>query len=87
MQPTEGTILTVAREACEKAESLDTDDEVRLWQEVVIAAEKALEKTPEMLPVLKKAGVVDAGGQGLVFIFTGMLSVFRNGVIVAPREI
>ena len=87
MQPTEGTILTVAREACEKAESLDTEDEVRLWQEVVIAAEQALEKTPEMLPVLKKAGVVDAGGQGLVFIFTGMLSVFRNGVIVAPREI
>ena len=84
MQPTEGTILTVAREACEKAESMDTDDEVKLWQEVVIAAEQALEKTPEMLPVLKKAGVVDAGGQGLVYIFTGMFSVFRNGVMDRP---
>ena len=86
MKPTEGTILTVARLACEKAESMDEDDIATLWQAVVDAAQVALDNTPEQLPVLKKAGVVDAGGQGLVYIFTGMLSVFANGVIVENEE-
>lgn len=85
MKPTEGTILTVARLACEKAESLRETDEAALWRQVVDAAQAALDNTPEQLPVLKKAGVVDAGGQGLVYIFTGMLSVFKDGVIV-PAE-
>ena len=86
MKPTEGTILTVARLACEKAESMDEDDIATLWQAVVDAAQVALDNTPEQLPVLKKAGVVDAGGQGLVYIFTGMLSVFAKGVIVENEE-
>ncbi len=86
MKPTEGTILTVARLACEKAESMEEDDIATLWQAVVDAAQVALDNTPEQLPVLKKAGVVDAGGQGLVYIFTGMLSVFANGVIVENEE-
>ncbi len=82
MKPTEGTILTVARVACEKAESMDTDDEVEVWRRVVDSAQTALARTPDQLPVLKKAGVVDAGGQGLVYVLEGMLSVFRNGVII-----
>lgn len=86
MKPTEGTILTVARLACEKAESMQEEDVAVLWQEVVNAAQAALDNTPEQLPVLKKAGVVDAGGQGLVYIFTGMLSVFKDGVIVQSAE-
>ena len=86
MKPTEGTILTVARLACEKAESMQEEDVAVLWQEVVNAAQVALDNTPEQLPVLKKAGVVDAGGQGLVYIFTGMLSVFKDGVILQSAE-
>lgn len=82
MKPTEGTILTVARLAAEKAETTDTDDVAELWSAVVDAAQAALDDTPNQLEVLKKAGVVDAGGQGIVYIFTGMLSVFRDGVIV-----
>lgn len=78
MKPTEGTILTVAREACEKAESMDTTDEVRLWSAVVDAAKVSLANTPELLPVLKKAGVVDAGGQGIIYVFEGMLKVFKG---------
>ena len=57
-------MLTVARVACEKAETMTEEtDEVALWTAVVDAAQAALDYTPEQLPVLKKAGVVDAGGQ------------------------
>ncbi len=87
MKPTEGTILTVAREACEKAESMDETDIVALWTAVVEAAKVSLANTPELLPVLKKAGVVDAGGQGIIFVFEGMLKVFRGeGMIEAEEE-
>lgn len=87
MKPTEGTILTVARLACEKAESMaDETDEVVLWQAVVDAAQAALDNTPELLPVLKKAGVVDAGGQGIVYIFGGILSVLKDGKMVESEE-
>ena len=84
MNPTEGTILTVARIAAEKAqEAADLDrDPVHVWDAVCVGAWEALEQTPEMLPVLKKAGVVDAGGKGLCLIFDGMLSVFKNDVII-----
>ncbi|MEG2929457.1 MAG: DAK2 domain-containing protein [Oscillospiraceae bacterium] len=83
MKPTEGTMLTVARVACEKAETMPEEtDVVVLWSAVVKAAQEALDYTPEQLPVLKKAGVVDAGGQGVVYIFTGMLSVLKDGIIV-----
>ncbi len=82
MKPTEGTILTVAREACEKAETMDTTDIVELWTAVVEAAKVSLANTPELLPVLKKAGVVDAGGQGIIFIFEGMLKVFRGEAMI-----
>ena len=56
-----------------------------VWDEICNAAEDALETTPELLPVLKRAGVVDAGGQGLCYIFRGMQSVFRDGIIAASE--
>ena len=80
MKPVEGTILTVARVAAEKARdsSFSTNDPVSLWSDVCACAEEALEKTPDQLPILKKAGVVDAGGKGLVIIFNEMLRAFRG---------
>lgn len=90
MKPTEGTILTVARMAAEHAQQLMEQETeitaVQMWKEVLSSAEDALAQTPEMLPVLKKAGVVDAGGQGFVEIWRGMLSVIENGEIIASDE-
>ena len=73
MKPKEGTILTVARGAANKGIDLvgETDDLFYYIQEVIKEAEIVLEKTPDMLPILKEAGVVDAGGQGLLEIFKG----------------
>ncbi|NLC78680.1 MAG: DAK2 domain-containing protein, partial [Ruminococcaceae bacterium] len=69
MKPTEGTILTVAREASEKAATVyETTEPVKLWEIIVEQSKETLLRTPDMLPVLKKAGVVDSGGQGLVYI-------------------
>ena len=84
MKPTEGTILTVARVAAERGrEALELgSDPIQVWDAVCMGAADALEETPELLPVLKKAGVVDAGGQGLCLIFEGMLSVFRSGIVL-----
>lgn len=86
MKPTEGTMLTVARVSAEEAAAANYEDVTALWQVVCDAAQKALDHTPEQLPVLKKAGVVDAGGQGLVIIFNGMLSVLRDGVMIQLSE-
>ena len=86
MKPTEGTMLTVARVASEEAAASGIADAVELWQLVCTAAQRALDNTPEQLPVLKEAGVVDAGGQGLVYIFEGMLSVFKDNHIIAADE-
>lgn len=78
MKPKEGTILTVAREAAEKATEIceDTEDLEVFFNEILAHAERTLEKTPEMLPVLKEAGVVDSGGQGLVEVMRGALDGF-----------
>ncbi|MFR8052115.1 MAG: DAK2 domain-containing protein [Negativibacillus massiliensis] len=89
MKPTEGTILTVARLASEHAQQVAQQEEiteVMMWKEILSAAEDALAQTPEMLPVLKKAGVVDAGGQGFVEIWKGMLSVIENEQIIPSEE-
>ena len=84
MKPTEGTILTVARVAYEKGltAAMENRDVVYVWKEVCAAAYEALDTTPDLLPVLKKAGVVDAGGKGLCVIFDGMLSVFADGKVI-----
>ena len=88
MKPTEGTILTVARMAYEagiEAAKHDTSA-LHVWQTITDAANDALSITPELLPVLKKAGVVDAGGKGLCSIFEGMLSYIKDGVVVEYDE-
>lgn len=86
MKPTEGTILTVARESAEAAskKAAETNDIAELFGVIVSAAEAALDKTPELLPVLKKAGVVDAGGMGYLMIMRGIKSaVDGSGAIEA----
>lgn len=84
MKPTEGTILTVARMAYEAGieASKISSDSVYVWQAICDKANEALAITPELLPVLKKAGVVDAGGKGLCVIFEGMLSVIKDGIMI-----
>ncbi len=88
MKPTEGTILTVARVAGEKAVELaeQTDDIKAVFDCILENAIDALNQTPEMLPVLKKAGVVDAGGKGLVVILEGIASVANGNGIVAQTQ-
>lgn len=88
MKPTEGTILTVARIASEKATAAFEagKDALGVFADAIDGAKEALAETPELLPMLKKAGVVDAGGQGFVIILEGMMSVFRDGVIIASNS-
>ncbi len=88
MKPTEGTILTVARVASEKAVEAKNNglDELGVFAAAIEGAKEALDQTPEILPVLKKAGVVDAGGRGFVLILEGMMSVFENGVIIKSEN-
>ncbi|MDO4832137.1 MAG: DAK2 domain-containing protein [Clostridia bacterium] len=89
MKPTEGTILTVVRLAAKAGATYGTEHKeagiAEVWESVCKGADEALEMTPELLPVLKKAGVIDSGGQGLVYAFYGMLSVFKDGKII-PDE-
>lgn len=88
MKPTEGTILTVARVASEKATAAYNNggDELTVFAAAIEGANEALAQTPELLPVLKKAGVVDAGGKGFVLILDGMMSVFKDGVMIASKN-
>lgn len=89
MKPTEGTILTVVRLAARDGAAFGTEnkeaDMAQIWEAVCVGAEDALATTPDLLPVLKKAGVIDSGGQGLCYAFRGMLSVFEGNGIV-PNE-
>ena len=83
MKPVEGTILTVARESAKAGEkkAKETDDVVVVMEAVVRGAKKSLAKTPDLLPILKEVGVVDSGGQGLLFIYEGFLEVLSGKVI------
>lgn len=75
VRPIEGTILTVAKDSASAAEAAlkETDDPVEILRRIVSAADESVQRTPELLPVLKQAGVVDSGGKGLFFILEGML--------------
>lgn len=86
MKPTEGTILTVARVAAEKANDAQCKDFPELFDVLTTAAKETLDQTPEMLPVLKKAGVVDAGVMGYYTILKGMASVICGGVMIGAKE-
>ena len=86
MKPTEGTILTVMRASAEKAERVHQkyrDDLVGLFASIIRAADDALARTPDMLPVLKEVNLVDAGGYGFVVILKGMLSALKQKPIPA----
>lgn len=86
MKPTEGTILTVARVASEKANDAQCKNFPELFEVLTTAAKETLDQTPEMLPVLKKAGVVDAGGMGYYTILKGMASVICGGIMIETNE-
>lgn len=85
MKPVEGTILTVSRGAAigAKKKAEETDDAVEVMKAALEGAKTALAKTPDMLPVLKEVGVVDSGGQGLVFIYEGFLSALTGEYIAS----
>lgn len=80
MKPVEGTILTVAREAAKAGEkkAKSTDDVIEVMTAVVKGGKRALAKTPDLLPVLKEVGVVDSGGQGLLFVYEGFLTALNG---------
>lgn len=80
MKPVEGTILTVAKDAAKKGVQVSqrTDNIVSIMEEVLQEAKASLKRTPDLLPVLKEVGVVDSGGQGLVFVYEGFLAVLKG---------
>ena len=86
IKPVEGTILTVAKDIAFAAEKAleTTDHPVLILEEVVKAAEESVNRTPDLLPVLKKAGVVDAGGMGLFLIFEGMMRHINGDSLQTP---
>ncbi len=88
MKPTEGTILTVAREAAEvgKKTAETNTDALAVWEAICAEAEASLARTPDLLPQLKKAGVVDAGGKGFCVIIEAMLDVFKGGAVITGIE-
>lgn len=85
MKPTEGTILTVAREAAEGAVQCESGDIADVISAAVERGAKALANTPKQLPALEQAGVVDAGGQGWLCVLKGALSYLENGVITERK--
>ncbi|MFW2488362.1 DAK2 domain-containing protein [Clostridium chromiireducens] len=87
MRPTEGTILSVIRAASEAAISSDKKDIVAFMEEVTVKAKEMLDRTPELLPALKKAKVVDSGGMGLYIILLGMFEALKNGIKAELKDI
>jgi DAK2 domain fusion protein YloV len=86
VRPVEGTILTVAKDIAREAVAAlaDTEDPIEILERVVEEGDKSVERTPDLLDVLKKAGVVDAGGKGLVIILEGMLRYINGQPLDAP---
>lgn len=89
IKPVEGTVLTVSREAADAGmkKSWSSDDPVVIMETVLNEARRSLARTPDLLPVLKQTGVVDAGGQGLVFIYDGMLSVLKGEIDIEEETV
>ncbi len=88
MKPVEGTILTVAREAAAKGVEVadEVDDLVAVMEAIVAEAKASLNRTPDLLPVLKEVGVVDSGGQGLVFVYEGFLASLKGEPLPQKNE-
>ncbi|MFT8347856.1 DAK2 domain-containing protein [Clostridium saccharoperbutylacetonicum] len=87
MRPTEGTILSVIRAASEAAVASDANDIVSFMEEVTVKAKEMLDRTPELLPALKKAKVVDSGGMGLYIILQGMFEALKDGINAEIKDI
>lgn len=87
MRPTEGTILSVIRAASEAAVASDAKDMVSFMTEITVKAKEMLDRTPELLPALKKAKVVDSGGMGLYIILQGMLEALKDGIKAQVKDI
>ena len=87
MKPTEGTILSVIRAASEGAVKSNKTDIVELLSEIVVEAKVMLDKTPDLLPALKKAKVVDSGGMGLYIILQGMYDALKDGIKAEIKDI
>jgi uncharacterized protein len=88
MHPVEGTILTVARDAAAAAQRIDgTRSLVELLEDVEVAAHESVDRTPELLPVLARAGVVDAGGRGLALLFDAWLHVLDGRELPRPADV
>ncbi|MEK4253101.1 DAK2 domain-containing protein [Ureibacillus sp. FSL K6-2830] len=89
MKPVEGTILTVAREAAAKAVEVaeHEQDIIKVMEALVEEAKNSLKRTPELLPVLKEVGVVDSGGQGLVFIYEGFLASLKGEALPEKTKV
>lgn len=87
MKPVEGTILTVAREAADEAllASESTSDFTEFMKRVIVEAKASLDRTPDLLPVLKEVGVVDSGGQGLLVIYEGFLASLEGKELERPH--
>lgn len=87
--PQEGTILTVAKDMANKAleEAKKSDQFIPFMEEIVKEGKRSLERTPELLPILKEVGVVDSGGKGLVVIYEGFLAALKGEKIDAPLEV
>ena len=86
MKPAEGTILTVSRIAADAAESFNGDDMELFFERIIAAADIALADTVNQNPVLKKAGVIDAGGKGYIYILHGMLRALRGDMSETSSE-
>ncbi|WP_034680824.1 DAK2 domain-containing protein [Caldalkalibacillus mannanilyticus] len=84
MKPVEGTILTVSKDAAKMAQKMSqkVDDITYLMQEVLTEAKASLKRTPDLLPILKQVGVVDSGGQGLVYVYEGMLRALKGETFI-----
>ena len=83
MKPVEGTILTVAKDSAKKGvqAAQNSNDIIVIMEEVLKEAKASLKRTPDLLPVLKEVGVVDSGGQGLVFVYEGFLAVLKGEML------
>ncbi|MCM3386711.1 DAK2 domain-containing protein [Ureibacillus chungkukjangi] len=88
MKPVEGTILTVAREAAAKAVEVAQEESsiIAVMEAVVSEGKNSLDRTPDLLPVLKEVGVVDSGGQGLLFVYEGFLASLKGEALPAKND-
>ncbi len=88
MKPVEGTMLSVSRDGAQKGmEALENEIDLKGLMDIVIdAAQKSLDRTPEILPALKAAGVVDSGGQGILYMLEGALYYLENGTVIERKD-